>query len=72
MRRPEPLGNALKTLHLGASITWSALCNGRCVRYTSSLETRSIWIEGVRRGLDYVVAFGLALLSSHFILQGRW
>jgi len=36
------------------------------------LESRNIWMAVLRRGLEYAVAFGLALLSSHWILKGRW
>lgn len=50
---------------------WSALCNAECMRYASGLESKIIWIEVLRRGLEYALAFGLALLSSHWILRGN-
>lgn len=31
-----------------------------------------MWIEALRRGIEYAVAVGLALLSSYWIVQGRW
>jgi hypothetical protein len=30
------------------------------------------WMGALRRGLEYAVALGLAILSSYWIMRGRW
>jgi hypothetical protein len=38
-----------------------------------TIEIRDFrWKRSLRRGVEYAVAIGTALLCSYWILQGRW
>jgi hypothetical protein len=42
------------------------------MRHASNLEQPTHWMGALRRGLEYAAAIALALLSSYWIVQGRW
>jgi hypothetical protein len=42
------------------------------MRHQSNARKSFLWTGALRRGVEYAAAIGLALLSSYWIVQGRW
>jgi len=42
------------------------------MRRARILAPQICWTGALRRGVEYAAAVGLAILSSYWIVQGRW